>query len=51
LYLDNDTSGIKMVSYAKSLNKNYHDESSIYKNYKDLNDWVMNIGKRRERKQ
>ena len=51
LYLDNDTSGIKMVSYAKSLNKNYHDESTIYKNYKDLNDWVMNIGKRRERKQ
>lgn len=51
LYLDNDTSGIKTVSYAESLSKKYHDESFLYKNYKDLNDWVMNIGKRSEKKQ
>jgi hypothetical protein len=46
LYLDNDKAGINTASYAKSLNEKYHDESTLYKNYKDLNDWVMNIGKR-----
>jgi len=45
LYLDNDTAGIKTASYAKSLSEKYIDESSFYKNYKDLNDWVVNIGK------
>jgi DNA primase len=45
LYLDNDTAGIKTTSYAKSLGEKYIDESSFYKNYKDLNDWVVNIGK------
>ena len=45
LYLDNDTCGINMTSYAKSLNQKYIDESHLYKNYKDLNDWTVNIGK------
>jgi len=39
--LDNDKAGIKAASYAKSLNGKYQDESWLYKNYKDLNDWVM----------
>lgn len=47
LYLDNDKAGRNITCYAKSLNVKYHDESSIYKNYKDLNDWVINIGKGR----
>ena len=45
LYLDNDAAGISKASYAKSLNEKYIDESHLYKNYKDLNDWVMNMGK------
>lgn len=45
LYLDNDKAGTNTTSYAKSLNEKYRDESSLYKNYKDLNDWVINIGK------
>jgi hypothetical protein len=45
LYLDNDKAGTKTTCYAKSLNEKYRDESSLYKNYKDLNDWVINIGK------
>jgi Toprim-like/CHC2 zinc finger len=45
LYLDNDAAGIKTASYAKKLSQKYIDESGLYKNYKDLNDWVMNLGK------
>jgi len=47
LYLDNDIAGINTASYAKSLNEKYHDESALYKNFKDLNDWMINIGKGR----
>ena len=27
------------------ISNKYKDESTLYKNYKDLNDWVMNFGK------
>ena len=50
LYLDNDKAGINTASYAKSLSQKYRDESILYKNYKDLNDWVINIGKRSQKK-
>ncbi|WP_018615743.1 toprim domain-containing protein [Segetibacter koreensis] len=45
LYLDHDKTGQKFTRYALSLSKKYKDESGLYKNYKDLNDWIMNIGK------
>ena len=45
LYLDRDKTGQNCTRYALSLNKNYKDKSSLYKNHKDLNDWMMNIGK------
>ena len=45
LYLDRDKSGQNYSRYAMSLSKKYKDESTLYKNYKDLNDWVMNIGR------
>ena len=45
LYLDNDKAGINTTSYAKSLSQKYRDESILYKSYKDLNDWAINIGK------
>jgi hypothetical protein len=31
-----------------SINKKYKDESGLYKHYKDLNDWMMNIGKKKK---
>ncbi len=45
LYLDRDTAGQNYSRYALSLSNKYRDESGLYQNYKDLNDWVMNIGK------
>ena len=45
LYLDRDKTGQNYMRYALSLSSKYKDESHLYKNYKDLNDWVMNIGK------
>ena len=45
LYLDRDKTGQNCSHYAMSLSAKYKDESALYKNYKDLNDWVMNIGK------
>lgn len=45
LYLDRDRAGQNYSRYALSLSEKYIDESSLYQNYKDLNDWVMNFGK------
>lgn len=45
LYLDRDKSGQNSTRYALSLSRKYKDKSDLYKNYKDLNDWMMNIGK------
>lgn len=45
LYLDQDKTGQNYSRYALSLSRKYKDESQLYKNHKDLNDWVMNIGK------
>jgi len=41
LYLDRDTTGLRYTKYALSLKKGYQDESSLYKNNKDLNDWLI----------
>lgn len=45
LYLDTDIAGQNYSRYALSLSKKYRDESHLYKHYKDLNDWLVNIGK------
>jgi hypothetical protein len=45
LYLDQDKTGQNCTRYALSLSNRYKDKSHLYKNHKDLNDWVMNIGK------
>ncbi|WP_413999146.1 toprim domain-containing protein [Flavobacterium sp. W1B] len=45
LYLDRDISGINCTQRALSMNPKYKDESSIYENYKDFNDWIMNASK------
>ncbi len=45
LYLDRDATGQKCSRYALSLSDKYKDESGLYQNHKDFNDWVMNVGK------
>jgi hypothetical protein len=45
LYLDRDRTGQNCSRYALTLSSKYKDESQLYKNHKDLNDWIMNIGK------
>jgi hypothetical protein len=49
LYLDRDKTGQNYSRYALSLSYKYKDESELYKNHKDLNDWMMNIGKVQKR--
>ena len=45
LFLNNDTAGQKCSSLASNLSKKYIDESGLYKNYKDLNEWLILMGK------
>jgi len=45
LYLDRDTAGQNYSRYALSLSEKYRDESSLYRHYKDFNDWAVNFGK------
>ena len=45
LYLDCDTTGQKCIQKALAIDKQkFFDERGLYKNYKDLNDWMINIG-------
>ena len=45
LYLDRDAAGQNCSKRALSLSNKYTDESKLYKNYKDFNDWMVNSGK------
>lgn len=45
LYLDRDDAGQKYCRRALSMRNKYTDESKLYKNHKDLNDWMVNSGK------
>lgn len=45
LYLDNDPAGRKCTETAMSTHEAYTDESRLYKQHKDLNDWMVNFGK------
>ncbi|AOW08561.1 toprim domain-containing protein [Flavobacterium gilvum] len=42
LYLDRDATGINCTQRALSMSPKYQDESTLYKNHKDFNDWIMN---------
>ncbi len=50
LYLDHDNAGRKCTSLALKRSPNFKDESKLYKDYKDLNDWMVNIGKLQKQK-
>jgi hypothetical protein len=45
LYLDHDQAGRKCTQLAEKRSEKFHDESNLYKDYKDLNEWLMNFGK------
>jgi hypothetical protein len=45
LYLDHDAAGRKCVEQALNRSVRYEDKSRLYKNYKDLNDWLRHFGK------
>lgn len=45
LYLDRDATGQSYTRRALSVDERYIDESKRYKNYKDLNDWLVNFNK------
>ena len=45
LHLDCDATGQKCRQKALDMDsKKFVDESILYKNYKDLNDWAMHMG-------
>ncbi|MGN6194700.1 MAG: toprim domain-containing protein [Ginsengibacter sp.] len=48
LYLDNDLSGKTCTEIALKISSQFKDESTLYKGYKDLNDWIVNFGKRKQ---
>ncbi|KGO80781.1 DNA primase [Flavobacterium beibuense F44-8] len=50
LYLDNDAAGKKVAREALSNSKRYNDYSKLYQNHKDLNDWLVHIGKQQKKK-
>jgi hypothetical protein len=45
LYLDRDVSGLKCTQRALSMSSKYKDQSILYRNCKDFNDWIMSISK------
>ncbi len=45
LYLDHDNAGRKSTNLALKRSLQFKDESKLYKGYKDLNDWMINMGK------
>jgi hypothetical protein len=47
LYLDNDKAGDAATVKGLSWGAHVHDQRLIYKGYKDLNEWLCNIGNAR----
>jgi len=45
LYLDNDKTGQNCKANALAISAKNRDKSTLYKHYKDLNDWMVNVGK------
>ncbi|MFC6858405.1 toprim domain-containing protein [Zunongwangia atlantica] len=50
LYLDRDPTGQNLTQRALSMSTKYIDKSSLYQNHKDLNDWLMHIGKQQKKR-
>jgi hypothetical protein len=50
LYLDNDKAGENCSRLALSLSNKYKDVSGLYKNHKDLNDWLVNNELKQQKK-
>jgi DNA primase len=50
LYLDNDAAGKKVAREVLSHSKKYNDHSKLYQSYKDLNDWLIHIGKQQKKR-
>lgn len=46
LFLDRDSAGMNCATQAIKSNPKYRDESMLYGQYKDLNDWLVQSGKR-----
>jgi hypothetical protein len=44
LWLDRDTTGLAYTKYALSLHNGYRDESGLYSQRKDLNEWLRHKG-------
>jgi len=49
LFLDRDKAGLKQTKEALKMSHHYKDESTVYKGYKDMNDWLT--GKRMVKEQ
>ena len=45
LFLDNDRTGQNCIQLALTWDAKYQDETGLYRGYKDLNEWMQNIGK------
>lgn len=50
LYLDRDVSGLNCTQRALSMSTKYKDESTLYKNHKDFNDWIVSNSKAPKKK-
>jgi Toprim-like len=50
LHLDNDSAGQNFRQYALSLSSKYKDQSYLYLNHKDLNDWLMDSGNKQKKR-
>lgn len=46
LFFDQDSAGRALTERALCLGAKFYDQSELYQGYKDLNDWVMEYGKR-----
>ena len=50
LYLDRDVSGLKCTKRALSMSSKYKDQSTLYRNHKDFNDWIVSNSKAPKKK-
>lgn len=50
LHLDNDEAGRKCTNIAQKRSLKFKDESKLYQGQKDLNEWLINSGKRLRQK-
>ena len=47
LFLDRDPAGMKCTEQALKSGSRYIDESHLYSNFKDLNEWVIQVSRSR----